>query len=122
MVLKFNEDKWPVVYFYTGNEEINDELFEDYKITYLNLLLKCKRNKQKMILISDLNGKNSLPIKYVMKQAMFNRKINNLNKLYVAAVCIYCKSKSFKNVLNMYFTLTKPASPYKLCTSLSVDF
>tara|TARA_A100001015_G_C14492988_1_gene519976 strand:- start:38 stop:391 length:354 start_codon:yes stop_codon:yes gene_type:complete len=117
MVLSFNEENWPVVYFYIGNNEINDELFESYKINYLNLLLKCKRKKEKMILISDLNTDNNLPIKYVMKQAMFNRKINNFNKLYVAAVCIYCKNSSFKNILNMYFTLTKPASPYKLCTS-----
>ena len=25
MVLKFNEDNWPVVYFYLGDEEINEE-------------------------------------------------------------------------------------------------
>jgi len=118
MVLKFNEDNWPVVYFYLGDEEINEELFESYKVNYLNLLIKCKREKKKMILISDLNTEKSLPIKYVFKQAMFNRKINKFNELYVAAVCIYCKNKSFKNILKMYFTLTKPASPYKLCTSL----
>ena len=118
MVLKFNEDNWPVVYFYLGDEEINEELFENYKVNYLNLLIKCKKEKKKMILISDLNTEKSLPIKYVMKQAMFNRKINKFNELYVSAVCIYCKNKSFKNILKMYFTLTKPASPYKLCTSL----
>lgn len=118
MVLKFNEDNWPVVYFYLGKEEINEELFESYKVNYLNLLIRCKKEKKKMILISDLNTECSLPVKYVMKQAMFNRKINKFNELYVAAVCIYCKNKSFKNILKMYFTLTKPASPYKLCTSL----
>ena len=118
MVFKFNTSKWPVVYFYSDENEVNDEIFESYKINYLNLLIKCKKEKIKMIFISDLNTKYSLPVKYVIKQAMFNKKINHFNKLYVAAVCIYCKNKSFKNILNMYFTITKPESPYKLCTSL----
>ena len=62
MVLKFNEDNWPVVYFYLGKEEINEELFESYKVNYLNLLIKCKKEKKKMILISDLNTECCLPV------------------------------------------------------------
>ena len=115
----FNVDRWPIVYLkaISGNS-ITDDSFESYKKMYLELLVKAKKNNEKMILICNLNTSGNLPLKYIMKQAQFNKEIYKFNKEYVKCVCILCKDKSFKNILNLYFSVAKPAAPYKLCRSI----
>lgn len=123
MTTDFNTDHWPVVYFKLKDYVVTDDIFEDYQKQYLNLLLRCKRNKERIILISNLsclnNHKESIPMNLLMKQVQFNKKVYEFNRKYVIGVCILCQSKIFKNMLNLFFTLTKPASPYKLCRSIS---
>jgi len=117
MGIQFNITYWPIVYFkLIGN--INDEHFEDYKINYLNLLIKCKKKKENILLIADLNSNYDMPMKYIFKLALFNKKLFKFNKLYLQAVCIFNQSKSFKNLLKIYLSLITPSSPYKLCSSL----
>lgn len=116
----FNLEHWPIVYFKSGGVPINDESFEEYKKYYLNLLVKCKRNNEKMVLISDLNNSKEFQLNYVIKQAQFNKEIYKFNKEYVVCVCILCNNSNFtnlKNILNLYFTMIKPAAPFKLCKS-----
>ena len=121
-IIHFNTEQWPVVYFKSGNVQINDENFYEYKKSYLQLLVKCKRNNEKMILICDLNSFNNdtevLPIKYFMKHSNFNKEMYDFNKKYLKCVCILCKNKNIKTMLNLYFSISKPASPYKLCRSI----
>ena len=117
MIGNFNIEFWPIVYLKLNDNEINENSFEQYKKYYLNLLLKCKKERQKMILICNLNSGRMLPMDYVIKQAQFNKEIHNFNKDYIQTVCILCKEKNFKNVLNLYFTVAKPANPYKLSRS-----
>jgi hypothetical protein len=119
MISNFNLDYWPIVYFKSSGNSVDDESFEEYKKYYLNLLIKCKKNNEKMILICNLNKLTSYPIEFVAKQAEFSKQIYNFNKLYLKCVCILCKDKSFKNILNLFFTFVKPASPYKLCRSFN---
>ena len=121
MINNFNLDYWPIVYF-KGNASssvMTDELFEEYKKYYLNLLVKCKRNNEQIVLICDMNNIKDIQMKYVMKQSQFNKEIYKFNKAYVKGVCILCDDKNFKNILNLYFTVSKPATPYKLCRSIS---
>jgi hypothetical protein len=116
MGLKFNITYWPIVHFkLIGN--INDENFEEYKVYYLNLLIKCKKNKEKIILIADLNSNYDMPMKYIFKLALFNKKLFKFNKLYLNAVLIFSQSQSFKNLLKVYLSMITPSSPYKLCSS-----
>ena len=118
MFINFNLENWPIVYFKSTDETINDESFNEYKKYYLNLLIKCKRNNEKIVIICDLLNKNisdSIPIKYILKQAQFNKEIYKFNKEYVKCICIICKNSNFKNILNVYFSLSKPAMPFKLC-------
>jgi hypothetical protein len=117
MIGDFNLEFWPIVYLKLNDKEINENSFEEYKKYYLNLLLRCKKNNEKMVLICNLNSGRMLPLDYVMKQAQFNKEIHKFNKDYIETVCILCKEKSFKNVLNLYFTVAKPANPYKLSRS-----
>ena len=117
MISNFNLDYWPIVYFKSSGNSVDDESFEEYKKYYLNLLIKCKNNNEKMILICNLNKLTSYPLEFVAKQAEFSKQIFKFNKEYVKCVCILCKDKSFKNILNLFFTFVKPATPYKLCRS-----
>lgn len=119
MISNFNLDNWPIVYFKSSGNSIDDESFEEYKKYYLNLLIKCKNNNEKMILICNLNMLTSYPIEFIAKQAEFSKKIFKFNKEYVKCVCILCKDKSFKNILNLFFTFVKPATSYKLCRSFN---
>lgn len=121
MINNFNLDHWPIVYFYSNNIKLDDESFNAYKESYLSLLVKCKKNKEKMLLICNLNNNNNIDnisIKYIMKLSQFNKEIYKFNKEYLIGVCIICNSKSFKNILNLYFTVSKPAAPYKLCRNI----
>jgi len=119
MISNFNLDNWPIVYFKSSGNSVDDESFEEYKKYYLNLLIKCKNNNEKMILICNLNKLTSYPIEFIAKQAEFSKQIFKFNKEYVKCVCILCKDNSFKNILNLFFTFVKPATPYKLCRSFS---
>ena len=121
MIGNFNTEFWPVVYLKVDNSiEITDEIFEEYKKKYLSLLVSCKRAGEKIALICDLNDYNNtenIPIKYIMKQVQFSKETYKFNKEYLNGICILCKSKTFKNILNMYFAFSKPAAPFKLCRS-----
>ena len=116
----FNTKYWPLVYFFVDDNGMNENDFENYKKTYLQILLKCKKEKTKIILISDLNNQKKIDVKYVMKQAYFNLKLEKFNKLYVKIVCVYLKDKNFKKILNMYFNICKPYCPYKICNSYDI--
>lgn len=116
----FNTKYWPLVYFFVDNNGMNENDFEEYKKTYLKILLKCKKEKCKIILISDLNNQKNLDMKYVIKQAYFNLKIEKFNKLYVRIVCVFLDDKNLKKILNMYFNICKPYCPYKICKTYDV--
>lgn len=119
----FNTNKWPIIYFTAnGDNKMMDQYFEDFKREYLSLLVRCKKNNEQIILICNINSSNNFEMSNIMKFAKFNKEIHAFNKAYIKCVAILCRDKSFKNILNLYFTFAKPASPYKLCRShLKVD-
>ena len=120
IMVELNTEHWPIVYFRSMNKIMNDDLFEEYQKIYLNLLIKCKKNNEKMILITDLtnnNNDNNLPMKYLVKQVQFSNKIYEFNKKYLECVVILCKNKSFKNLIKLLISLLKQPSPHKICTS-----
>jgi hypothetical protein len=117
MSLNFNTENWPIVYLKIDKTLINNEIYEEYQRTYLKLLIKCKNNKEKMILICNLSNANNLPLNLVMKQVQFNKDIYKYNKEYLKCACILCNNKYLKSVLNTYFSISKPAAPYKICSS-----
>lgn len=117
----FNTNYWPMVYISLNEFKFNDQTFEEYQISYLNLLLKCKKKNEKIVLISNLTNLNNvdqLPLNYIMKQIQFNKRIYDFNKKYIRCACILCKNKSIKNILNTFFAISKPAAPFKLFRSI----
>jgi len=117
MICTFNLDHFPIVYMSLNDNEINDNSFEEYKEYYLSILLRCKKENQKLVLICNLDNTPTLPMNYIAKQSQFNKDIYKHNQSHVKTVCILCKNKSFKNILNLYFTVSKPANPFKICRS-----
>ena len=55
MIADFNLENWPIVYLKLNNNDINENSFEEYKKYYLGLLIRCKNNNEKMVLICNLN-------------------------------------------------------------------
>jgi hypothetical protein len=119
MIDGFDLTNWPIVYFSNKNNCMNDQYFEVFKESYLNLLVQCKRNKEKIILICDLNNlnENSSSLKYLMKFAQFNKSIYKFNKEFIKGVCLLSTNKCLKDLLNIYFSVAKPACPVKICRS-----
>jgi len=119
----FNIKKWPIIYFTAnGDNQMKDEYFEDFKREYLSLLVKCKKSNEQIVLICNINSSGNFEMANIIKFAKFNKEIHAFNKAYVKCVAILCSDRNFKNILNIYFTFAKPASPYKLCRShLKID-
>ncbi len=109
----------PFVYIKFHNINLNDEIFENYTKKYLELLIECKKNKEKIYVIIDINEFESLPIPYLLKQAQFNKKIFNYNQKYLHCVYIYCKNKLFKQMIKMYMMVEKTAVPLTIFRSLT---
>ncbi len=121
MIENFNLNNWPIVYFSNNSDKcMTDESFEEFKEYYLNLLVRCKRTKDKMILICNLNNvtDNSPSLKYIMRFAQFNKSIYKFNKEYVGGVCLLSTNKCLKDLLQIYFSVAKPACPVKICRSI----
>jgi hypothetical protein len=119
----FNINKWPIIFFTAnGDNQMMDQYFEDFKREYLSLLVRCKKNNEQIVLICNINSSGNFEMANIMKFAKFNKEIHAFNKAYVKCVAMLCADRNFKNILNIYFTFAKPASPYKLCRShLKVD-
>ena len=74
MATEFNTNYWPMVYIKLSEENLNDNIFEEYQKNYLNLLIRCKKNNEKMVIITNLTNltnKNNISMKYMMKQLKY---------------------------------------------------
>ncbi len=114
-----NLEHKPFVYIQFKNIQINDEIFENYTRKYLELLISCKKHKEKIYVIIDINEFESLPLPYLLKQAQFNRKIFQYNQKYLHCAYIYCKNKVFKKMIKMFMMVEKPAVPMRIIRSIT---
>ncbi len=114
----FVSDFRPFLYIRFHDVNISESLFEEYKENYLKELLVCKQNKEKIILIIDVNELPGLPLQYMVKQKEFNKQVFHLNEKYVECVFIYCKNKMMKQMIQMNMMLEKTAAPLYICRSV----
>lgn len=108
----------PFIYIQFHNIPITDENFEEYKKEYLELLLTCKINNDKIIPIINVNNVHPMNTQYVIKQTEFNKKIFHLNQKYLISVFIYCESKIFKELIKINMFIDKTAVPVRICRSI----
>jgi hypothetical protein len=116
-LVHFNYEHRPFIYIQFQDIPITDENFEEYKREYLELLLTCKKQKDKIIPIIDINYLPILPIPYMMKQTKMNKELFQIHKKYLYRVYIYCKNKIFQEMINMYMFVEKTAVPIHICSS-----
>ncbi len=116
-LVKFNYHHRPFIYLQFQDIPITDENFEEYKREYLELLLTCKKQKDKIIPIIDINLLPILPIPYMMKQTQMNKELFQIHKKYLYRVYIYCKNRIFQEMIQMYMFVEKTAVPIHICNS-----
>ncbi len=110
----------PFVYIkFRGDLEITDENFEEYKKEYLELLMTCKQNHDKIIPIIDVSSLHLLSTKYITKQMEFNKQIFSLHQKFLHFAIIYTESKTMKNLIKMNMFVEKTAVPVFICRSIN---
>jgi hypothetical protein len=114
----FNLDNWPIIYIKNKNNCLNDSILEEYKKDYLTILIRCKNNKEKIILFMDIYEKNEVQMPYIKKMADFHKSVQDYNKVYVEYIYVLCKSKIMKNVISMLLSVETPAVSCKIIRSL----
>ena len=114
----FNLDNWPIIYIKNKNNCLNDTILEEYKKDYLTILIRCKNNKEKIILFMDIYEKTEVQMQYIKKMADFHKSVEEYNKVDVEYIYILCKSKIMKNVISMLLSVETPTVPCKIIRSL----
>ncbi len=114
----FNLDNWPIIYIKNKNNFLNDPILEEYKKDYLTILIRCKNNKDKIILFMDIYEKTEVQMPYIKKMADFHKSVEEYNRLYVEYMYVLCKSKIMKNIILMLLSVETPAVPCKIIRSL----
>lgn len=105
-------DKWPVVYIKFNDIKLNDEIFEGYKVQFLNILKKCKDLNQKCLLILDLLSFKKYPIKYMLKQKKFHNKIRDFTLKYIQNIFVVIQNKGVRNLLKTFVNLSYKKQNY----------
>ena len=115
----FNLDNWPIIYIKNKNNCLNDVILEEYKKDYLTILIRCKNNKEKIILFMDIYEKTEVQMPYIKKMAEFHKSVEEYNRLYVEYIYVLCKSKIMKSIISMLLSVENPAVRCKIIRSLN---
>jgi hypothetical protein len=108
--------EFPIVYISINSDHFNDENFEYYKSSYVNLLLKAKNEKQRMIILLDLIGCDNATFKMenILKQASFYKSIMEHSIKYVQHVYIISNRNDLHVLIKIFKTFAKSLVPYKV--------
>ena len=115
----FNLDNWPLIYVKNKIGYLNDELIEEYQKDFLKILIRCKNNKEKIILLMDIYEKSNVQMNYIQTFVNFHKKTEDYNKIYIEYIYILCESKILKNLLSMFISTDNTIIPCKIIRSLS---
>lgn len=116
MFAKFLVQEFPIVYISIDSEHFNDENFEKYKSSYVNLLLKAKSEKQRMIILLDLFDCDGATFKMenILKQASFYKSVMDHSMKYVQHVYILSHRTDLHFFIKIFKTFGKSIVPYKV--------
>ncbi len=116
MFAKFMVSEFPIVYISINSDYFNDENFEYYKSSFLHLLLRAKREKQKMILLLDLFECDGATFKMenILKQGAFYKSVMDYALLYVQHVYILSNRNDLHVLIKIFKTFGKSLVPYKV--------
>ena len=105
--MNIDYNQWPIVKIKYKDIVLNDEIFEDYKLQFLNILKKCKDLNQKCLLIIDLLDMKKIPMKYMMRQKKFHNQIIDHTVKYIQNIFIVLKHNALRNILSIFVKMSK---------------
>jgi hypothetical protein len=114
----FDLDNWPIIYIKNKNNCLNDGILEEYKKDYLTILIRCKNNKEKIILFMDIYERTEVQMPYIKKMSEFHKSVEEYNKVYVEYIYVLCKSKIMKSIISMLLSVENPSVRCKIIRSL----
>ena len=117
---KFYVKEFPLVYLTINSNYFSDENFEYYKSSFLNVLLRAKKEKQKVIILLDLfecDGA-TFDMSNILKQASFYKSVMEHSKTYVQHVYILSNRNDLHFFVKIFRTFGKTDVPYKIVRNL----
>ncbi len=116
MFAGFLLNDFPIVYISIKSDDFSDENLALYQNSFVNVLLKAKDEKQKIIILLDLfQCDNSVfNMDNLMKQANFYKSIMKYCSLYVQHVYILSNRSDLHFFVKIFRTFGKSDVPYKI--------
>ncbi len=116
MFSQFILNDFPLVYMKIKSDELNDENLALYQNSFINILLKSKIEKQRIIILLDLFqcDNSSFNISNIIKQASFYKSIMKYTTLYVQHVYILSNRNDLSFFIKIFKKFGKSNVPYKV--------
>ncbi len=116
MFAGFLLNEFPIVYISIKSDDFSDENLIAYQNSFVNVLLRAKDEKQKIIILLDLfQCDNSVfNMDNLMKQANFYKSIMKYCALYVQHVYILSNRSDLHFFVKIFRTFGKSDVPYKI--------
>ncbi len=116
MFAGFLVNEFPIVYISIKSDDFSDENLVAYQNSFVNILLKAKDEKQKIIILLDLFqcDDSTFNMDNLMKQANFYKSIMKYCTLYVQHVYILSNRSDLHFFVKIFRTFGKSDVPYKI--------
>ena len=112
---KFDVRKWPTVYVNLKGSPKDVEEFEDY-LQGFDMLYEKKR---KFNLIVDASNLGKMSMYYVTRQAFHMHSSESKARKYVDRIGIVIVTKKITQLLNILFSMKKPACEVKIFKNIA---
>lgn len=116
MFAGFLVNDFPIVYISIKSDDFSDENLTYYQNSFINILLRAKDEKQKIIILLDLFecDNSTFNMDNLMKQANFYKSIMKYTALYVQHVYILSNRNDLHFFVKIFRTFGKSDVPYKI--------
>ena len=116
MFAGFLLNEFPIVYISIKSDNFSDENLAHYQNSFVNVLLRAKNEKQKMIILLDLFecDNSTFNMNNLMKQGNFYKSIMKYTSLYVQHVYILSNRNDLHFFVNIFKKFGKSDIPYKI--------
>jgi hypothetical protein len=116
MFAGFLVNEFPIIYISIKSDDFSDENLTYYQNSFVNVLLRAKNEKQKIIILLDLFqcDHSTFNMDNLMKQANFYKSIMKYCALYVQHVYILSNRTDLHFFVKIFRTFGKSDVPYKI--------
>jgi hypothetical protein len=120
MFAGFLLNDFPLVYISIKSDEVNDENLTLYQNSFINILLRAKSEKQRIIILLDLFqcDNSTFNINNIIKQSSFYKSIMKYTSLYVQHVYILSNRNDLSFFIKIFKKFGKSDVPYKVVKNI----